>query len=174
MKKNVFLIGFMACGKSTIGKDLALQLNCAFLDTDLLIEKKVKKNIKDFIIENGEIAFRIWENKIVREIIGNTEKSVVATGGGLACSQENIELLKKSGILIFIDAPEELIFKRLKGDSTRPLIANLNDAELKTFISTKLKERKEFYDQATIKIEGKKNTKEIIGEICEKLKLLSL
>lgn len=173
MKKNLFLIGFMACGKSTIGKELASKLNYTFLDTDLLIEKKVKQTIKELILKTDEISFRVLESKVLKGITKNYQKTIIATGGGLPCSDKNLRLLKKNGILVFIDTPEKLIFNRLKDNNSRPLVANLNNSELKSFIALKLAERRLYYEKADILIDGEKNTKEIIEEINEKLKLLA-
>jgi shikimate kinase len=159
----------MGSGKSTIGKYLAeLQIH-PFLDTDLLIEEKIQQNLKDFILESGEISFRLLEREVLREVIDSQQKSVVATGGGLPCFEENTQLLLENGILIFIDTPEEVLFNRLLNDDSRPLIENLNENELKKYISVKLAERRPFYEQAIIKISGDKSINEICIEIQGKL-----
>ena len=162
----------MGSGKSTIGKYLAeLQIH-PFLDTDLLIEEKIQQNLKDFILESGEISFRLLEREVLKEVIDSQQKSVVATGGGLPCFEENAQLLLENGILIFIDTPEEVLFNRLLNDDSRPLIENLNETELKKYISVKLAERRPFYEQASIKISGDKSISEICSEIQDKLELL--
>ena len=162
----------MGSGKSTIGKYLAELQNHPFLDTDLLIEEKIQQNLKDFMLESGEISFRLLEREILKEVIASQQKSVVATGGGLPCFEENITLMLENGILIFIDTPEEVLFNRLLNDDSRPLIENLNETELKKYISVKLAERRPFYEQASIRITGNKSINEICTEINEKLKLL--
>jgi shikimate kinase len=172
MKKHLFLIGFMGSGKSTIGKYLAeLQIH-PFLDTDLLIEEKIQQNLKDFILESGEISFRLLEREVLKEVIDSQQKSVVATGGGLPCFEENTQLLLENGNLVFIDTPEEVLFNRLLNDDSRPLVENLNENELKKYISVKLAERRPFYEQASIKISGDKSINEICSEIQDKLELL--
>ncbi len=162
----------MASGKSSIGKHLAELKNHSFLDTDLLIEEKIQQNLKDFMLESGEISFRLLEREVLKEVIDSQQKSVVATGGGLPCFEENTKLLLENGILVFIDTPEEVLFNRLLNDDSRPLIENLNETELKKYISVKLAERRPFYEQASIKINGDKSINEICTEINEKLKLL--
>ena len=162
----------MASGKSTIGKHLSELQNHPFLDTDLLIEEKIQQNLKDFMLESGEISFRLLEREVLKEVIDSQQKSVVATGGGLPCFEENTKLLIENGILVFIDTPEEVLFDRLLNDDSRPLIENLNETELKKYISVKLAERRPFYEQASIKINGDKSINEICTEINEKLKLL--
>jgi shikimate kinase len=146
--------------------------NHPFLDTDLLIEEKIQQNLKDFILESGEISFRLLEREVLREVIDSQQKSVVATGGGLPCFEENTKLLLENGILIFIDTPEKVLFNRLLNDDSRPLIENLNENELKKYISVKLAERRPFYEQASIKISGDKSINEICIEIQDKLDLL--
>jgi shikimate kinase len=162
----------MACGKSTIGEHLAELQNQPFLDTDLLIEEKIQQNLKDFILESGEISFRLLEREVLREVIDSQQKSVVATGGGLPCFEKNTKLLLENGNLVFIDTPEEVLFNRLLNDDSRPLIENLNETELKKYISVKLAERRPFYEKASIKISGDKSINEICTEINEKSKLL--
>ena len=162
----------MGSGKSTIGKHLAELQNHSFLDTDLLIEEKIQQNLKDFMLESGEISFRLLEREVLREVIDSQQKSVVATGGGLPCFEENTTLMLENGILVFIDTPEEVLFNRLLNDDSRPLIENLNETELKKYISVKLAERRPFYEQASIRITGNKSINEICSEINEKLKLL--
>ena len=162
----------MACGKSTIAEHLAELQNQPFLDTDLLIEEKIQQNLKDFILESGEISFRLLEREVLKEVIDSQQKSVVATGGGLPCFEENTKLMLENGNLVFIDTPEEVLFNRLLNDDSRPLIENLNETELKKYISVKLAERRPFYEQATIKISGDKSISEICIEIQDKLKLL--
>ena len=162
----------MACGKSTIGEHLAELQNQPFLDTDLLIEEKIQQNPKDFILESGEISFRLLEREVLREVIDSQQKSVVATGGGLPCFEENTKLMLENGNLVFIDTPEEVLFNRLLNDDSRPLIENLNETELKKYISVKLAERRPFYEKASIKISGDKSINEICTEINEKSKLL--
>ena len=162
----------MASGKSTIGKHLSELQNHPFLDTDLLIEEKIQQNLKDFMLESGEISFRLLEREVLKEVIDSQQKSVVATGGGLPCFEENTQLLLENGILVFIDTPEEVLFNRLLNDDSRPLIENLNETELKKYISVKLAERRPFYEQANIRITGNKSISEICIEINEKLKLL--
>ena len=162
----------MASGKSTIGKHLSELQNHPFLDTDLLIEEKIQQNLKDFMLESGEISFRLLEREVLKEVIDSQQKSVVATGGGLPCFEENTQLLLENGNLVFIDTPEEVLFNRLLNDDSRPLIENLNETELKKYISVKLAERRPFYEQANIRITGNKSISEICIEINEKLKLL--
>ena len=162
----------MGSGKSTVGKHLAELQNHPFLDTDLLIEEKIQQNLKVFMLESGEISFRLLEREVLKEVIDSRQKSVVATGGGLPCFEENKQLLLENGDLVFIDTPEEVLFNRLLNDDSRPLIENLNETELKKYISVKLAERRPFYEQANIRVTGNKSITEICSEIQDKLELI--
>ena len=162
----------MASGKSTIGKHLSTLLNQPFIDTDLLLEERAQQNLKDFMIESGEISFRLLERKVLKEVIDSQQKSIVATGGGLPCFEGNTKLLLENGILIFIDTPEEVLFNRLLNDNSRPLVADLNESELMPYIKLKLSERRSFYEQANIRITGNKSITEICSEIQDKLELI--
>lgn len=124
------------------------------------------------MLESGEISFRLLEREVLKEVIDSQQKSVVATGGGLPCFEENTKLLLENGDIVFIDTTEEVLFNRLLNDDSRPLIENLNETELKKYISVKLAERRPFYEQASIKISGDKSINEICIEIQDKLKLL--
>jgi shikimate kinase len=162
----------MGSGKSTIGKYLAELQNHPFLDTDLMIEERIQQNLKDFMIESGEISFRLLERKVLKEVIDSQQKSIVATGGGLPCFEGNTKLLLENGILIFIDTPKEVLFNRLSNDNSRPLVADLNESELMPYIKLKLSERRSFYEQANIRITGNKSITEICSEIQDKLELI--
>ena len=164
----------MASGKSSIGKHLSTLLNQPFIDTDLLLEERAQQNLKDFMIESGEISFRLLEREVLKEVIDSQQKLIVATGGGLPCFEENTQLLLENGILIFIDTPEEVLFNRLLNDNSRPLVADLNESKLMPYIKLKLAERLSFYEQATIRIVGDKSIAEICIEIQDKLNLFNL
>ena len=162
----------MGSGKSTIGKHLSTLLNQPFIDTDLLLEERAQQNLKDFMIESGEISFRLLEREVLKEVIDSQQKLIVATGGGLPCFEENTQLLLENGILIFIDTPEEVLFNRLLNDNSRPLVADLNESKLMPYIKLKLAERRPFYEQANIRITGNKSITEICSEIQDKLELI--
>ena len=164
----------MASGKSSIGKHLSTLLNQPFIDTDLLLEERAQQNLKDSMIESGEISFRLLEREVLKEVIDSQQKLIVATGGGLPCFEENTQLLLENGILIFIDTPEEVLFNRLLNDNSRPLVADLNESKLMPYIKLKLAERRSFYEQATIRIVGDKSIAEICIEIQDKLNLFNL
>lgn len=122
MKNNIVLIGFMGCGKTTVGQVLAEQLTYAFLDTDLYIEEKEGMPITDIFKEKGEDYFRNLETSSLKELVDQAEKSVVSSGGGLPLRPENAKLLQKLGFVIYLKVEKETVLERLQGDTTRPLL----------------------------------------------------
>ena len=103
-KENIVLIGMPSSGKSTVGRLLAQMTGCGFIDTDELIEAKIKMSIKDFILLHGEDEFRRVECGIIKEIAGLTGH-VIATGGGVVLKEDNLYALKYNGKIVFIDRP---------------------------------------------------------------------
>ena len=117
---NIYLIGFMACGKTTVGKALAEKLRWGFVDLDEQIEKVEGKRIRDIFEESGESYFRDLERKILHEI--SQEKGyVISLGGGTFCFEENIKCVEKSGISFWLKCPLTEVYNRLKFHCDRPL-----------------------------------------------------
>jgi shikimate kinase len=124
--KNLILIGFMASGKSTIGKLLSKELHWQYLDTDKMIEKKVQLPIREIFARDGENAFREWEALIAKSLL-ELENKVIATGGGLPIKQG--ALLKKAGKILYLKTDAETVFARTENDyAERPLI-NISDPQ---------------------------------------------
>ncbi len=163
---NIYLIGMMGVGKTTIGKQLAQQLNYRFLDTDLIIEQLTKKSINNIFEEEGENYFREIETQVLAET-SNYIKSVIATGGGIVINPQNWSYLHY-GLIIWLDAPIELLVKRLKQDQTRPL---LKDTDMTEKLQTIFEHRKNLYQQADLHIilSEDKNDKIIVQEIIEQI-----
>jgi shikimate kinase len=146
--KNIYLIGYMGSGKSTLGHEFARRIRCRFIDTDQQLERDHQLSIPEIFKQFGEEQFRKWETDLLI-LISKEENLVVATGGGLPCFQNNMELLNNSGITIYLKLSNEAIFDRLsRRRETRPLISNYNDEELKQYIQTSLNNREPFYLQA--------------------------
>jgi shikimate kinase len=146
--ERIFLIGMMGSGKSHWLKQLAKWNKSVGYDLDALIEMNEEKTISEIFSEDGEDYFRKVESKILKWF-KEKKKYVVATGGGAACFQENMDFMKKEGVVIWLDESVEVLVKRLAtSKSTRPLIADLSDQELANFLEQKLVERHPFYKQA--------------------------
>ena len=119
---NVILIGYMGCGKTTIGRKLSYRLRKPFLDTDKQIELKQKCTISEIFEKQGEQAFRDMETDYLKALLEEKCEYVIAVGGGLPLREENQELLHKLGTCFYLDASPDTIYERLKNDTTRPLL----------------------------------------------------
>ncbi len=170
LNKIVYLTGFMATGKSTIGPILSNTLGWSFYDLDEVIESKYNSSIKKIFSEKGEDEFRTIENKVLAELNPN-KNAIVALGGGTMMNQENIDLMKKRGVIVLFETSENEIYHRMKNKMSRPLAIDdngnmLGEKELRNKIKELLQTRKNFYEQADIKI----NTgNELVGNTVDKL-----
>lgn len=122
MKDNIVLIGFMGSGKTTIGTKLARALEYQFLDTDAYIEEEYGNSIKNIFATAGEAKFRSMETQTLNKLKETLHGHVISTGGGMPMLEENAKLLKELGHVIFLKTSKEVIYERLKGDLTRPLL----------------------------------------------------
>jgi shikimate kinase len=160
--KNIYLMGFMGTGKTTVGKMLAERLNRPFIDMDEEIEKRENKTISDIFDENGEQYFRELETVLLLEL-SQKGGMVIATGGGSIVTRGNLEIVRQNGILFALMASPEEILKRTTGNNDRPLL-NVSD-EFDT-IKQLLFERAPFYAKADYIIETTETTpEEVVKEI---------
>ncbi|WP_153641202.1 shikimate kinase [Prolixibacter sp. NT017] len=154
---KIYLIGYMGCGKSTLGRKLAQRLNLCFIDLDKYIEERNFRTIPTIFAEEGEEGFRLCEKKALEEI-ADFENLVVATGGGAPCFFENMELMNRTGATIYIAPPTEILVERLlKSKNERPLIKGKSREELTRFIDENLQKRAPFYEKASLIIRDKHN-----------------
>lgn len=143
-----FLIGFMGSGKSHWGKIWAERHHYNFIDLDDALEQEEQSSVTDIFEKKGEDYFRQKEAIMLRSL-DKHENIIVACGGGTACFFDNISWMKNHGTIVFLEAPPTTILRNiLTQESKRPLVKNLNEAELLFFIEQKLKERSEYYSQA--------------------------
>lgn len=144
MKKNpsnIVLLGFMGCGKTVIGKRLAQMLGYDFVDTDDLVTGYASMSIPHIFEKYGECYFRELEAKAAEEA-AQKDQAVIATGGGIIKNKKNIEMLKITGVLVYLKADSEKIYKNTLNDSTRPL---LQDGDRMENIQRLLTEREPLY-----------------------------
>lgn len=145
----------MGSGKSTQGKKLASLLRMRFVDLDSYIQKQEDKAIQSIFDEEGELHFRNLETKYLKELIEEKNDKVFSLGGGSVCFNNNLELVKKNGILVYIQMPPAALAERLsKSRQRRPLLKNLSPPELISFIESKLSEREKYYLSSHLKING--------------------
>jgi shikimate kinase len=145
-KRNIIVCGFMATGKSSVGKRLAAKLHYQFLDMDSLIEEETGMTIPQIFSSQGEPAFRALESRMVERIAGWTGY-VVATGGGTIVNPQNLETLKRCGVVISLTADIRTILLRSGKGDTRPLLQGENKSER---IRQLMEKREPFYAQADI------------------------
>jgi shikimate kinase len=145
----------MGSGKTTLGKKLASLMNLPFIDLDRYIETKEKDTIADLFEKKGEKVFREIESICLEEILLQKQPAVVSLGGGTICFHSNLEKVKKNGTLIYIDLPPKVLAERIKnGKTKRPLLQNVAAQDMLDFVERKLEERKKFYNQAHIIVNG--------------------
>ncbi|MGQ7869629.1 shikimate kinase [Sunxiuqinia sp. sy24] len=151
---KVFLIGYMGCGKSTMGRNLSDQLKIPFVDLDKYIEQKYFKAIPQIFSEEGEAEFRKKEQIALKEV-AEFEEVIVATGGGAPCFFNNMEVMNQAGLCVFLDvATEELADRLIHSKTERPLIKGKSRDELVTFIEESLSGRRPFYEKAKCILRG--------------------
>ena len=151
---KIFLIGFMGCGKSTLGKKLAAKMSYEFIDLDHQLEKELGMSIGQYFAEHGEAVFREQEKKTLQGYAypGNV---VVATGGGAPCYFDNMDWMNQNGTTVYISLAPAALAKRLEsGKDKRPLLKDLTEEEMIAFIEGKLAEREGFYQAAQIIANG--------------------
>ena len=164
-KTNLYLIGMMGAGKTTIGRKLANRLSYRFLDTDALIEQTAKKPITQIFAEEGEAVFRQLETQVLAQVAKHT-RVVIATGGGIITQQMNWSYLRH-GVVIWLDVPVPVLMSRLSNDTHRPLLKDVEpNIELSEKLKSLLEARGDRYAQADIRIayEGRS-----VGRTCDRI-----
>ena len=166
---QIFLIGFMGSGKTTVGKRLAQRLNLPFIDTDHLIEQRSGLTIEQIFGQQGEEQFR----KLEQEAIAGLGKgsAVIACGGGLPCFNGLIGELKQRGTVSYLEAEIPELIRNLDNEQlTRPLLKDLSPADMEKAIAERLRQRKPVFEQAHLRIAiGKKTIEEIVDTIVSQL-----
>ena len=150
----IFIIGYMCAGKTTIGNQLAARLNFSFLDFDELIEKASGYSISGYFEKYGEMAFREEERRVLLSHLDDN-LTVIATGGGTPCYSDNMALMNKKGVTVFIDVSTGTVVERLSGNlAGRPLLKDIPPDKLTGFVSSHLQARREYYNRAKIRVDG--------------------
>jgi shikimate kinase len=151
---RIILIGFMGSGKTHWGKQVAHRLQLPFFDLDEEVVKAENKTVADIFAESGEEYFRMKEKDILEQLVEDNESMVLSCGGGTPCFFNNIDFMKKYGIVVWLNTHVEVLLQRLlKEKLKRPLIKDIDDHELRTYIIRKLNERRMYYEQADVVID---------------------
>lgn len=140
----------MGCGKTTIGRKLAVRLGYRYIDTDYQIEKEEGQRIKEIFAIKGEPYFRELETNLLRRLqpVSNT---VIATGGGILLTPGNLELVKQIGKTVYLRAGLDDIYERITRNNKRPVV--IQNGDLYQTIESMLEKRQVFYEQADYTID---------------------
>ena len=156
MVKNyiIYVLGFMGSGKTTAGKKLASHLGWSFLDLDKKIEEHSGKTIPEIFSNNGENYFRKIESGLLKSL-EYPSNIVISTGGGTPCYNDNMDYMLKTGLTLYLKlTPQQLNSRLSESKGERPLIKDLDQQELQSFIEKKLADREKWYNRSDIIIEG--------------------
>lgn len=145
--ENIVLIGFMGCGKSTVGRELHQRLGYPLLDMDQVIEKRAGRSIARIFEEQGESTFRDMETGLLRELVDpDSPRRIISTGGGAVVRPENRNLLRKLGYVVWLQAPPSVILDRTSKNRARPLLVTEDPAAR---IRQLLQEREPLYQETS-------------------------
>jgi shikimate kinase len=163
--KHLFLIGYMGCGKTTLGKKLAKQLQVPHYDTDKMIEQTEQQTIEAIFREKGENHFRQQEKQLLN-LIQHLPCGVISTGGGFPVFNNNIAVMKQIGLVFYLQRNAKELFQRLKQSNfqKRPLLNTINsDEKILKYIENDLFEREKIYAQANCILErNKQNIEDLL------------
>jgi shikimate kinase len=167
--RNIALIGFMGTGKSCVGRMVAAHLFFEFVDTDTMIESRACRSIAEIFAQAGETTFRALEKQAVAEL-AKTDKTVIATGGGLSANAENLASLKEHALVVCLWASPEVIWERVRSQSHRPLLQHPNPTAR---IAELLAIREPFYRQADVLINTElRSVKEVAQHVLHQFHLV--
>ena len=151
-RNNLYLVGFMGTGKTTIGRELSKVMGRKFLDTDQVLEKRFGKSVNDIFAEDGEETFRKAERELAVEL-SQTENKVIGTGGGTIMDPISLQAFQGSGLLLRLYTRETNLIGRLKRTSKRPLLAGETPEEVEKKIRKLLAEREVIYGKINLRLE---------------------
>lgn len=150
---NLVLIGFMGCGKTTLGRSLSLHSGYEFLDMDAEIERQAGMPITEIFHRCGEARFRELEHAFLQSLSAK-ENLILSTGGGIVLNPANMAILKQFGTVVFLSPPTDVLLKRLSDDVTRPLIAHKAPSEILELYRQRLPLYRQYAD---ITLDGSEN-----------------
>ena len=167
MRENIFLIGFMGAGKSTIAKALCRELQMQLVEMDARIVEEQGMSINDIFAQYGEDHFRDIESQLILTL-GEEGNTIVSCGGGVVVRPRNIEFMKKSGKVVFLSATPETIYERVKNSTDRPI---LNGHMNEEYMAELMEKRRALYEAAAdIRIDTDGKSRSVIcKEIIESL-----
>ncbi|MBI9054096.1 MAG: AAA family ATPase [Bacteroidales bacterium] len=153
---RIFLVGFMASGKTTVGKKMANRLGLKFVDLDVFIEEKYNTTIRSIIYNEGQDVFREKEREALNSVISENKSAVISTGGGTPYYFDNMEKMKNAGETLYIEVDiPTLVDRLLNSKKDRPLIWGKSKADLTIYAKELFERRQELYNKAKYKVNGK-------------------
>lgn len=161
--RRIVILGFMACGKTTVGEELARQLNCGFVDLDSFIGDRQGRSVADIITQDGEVTFRELETLALRDVLQDRQVHVIALGGGAWVVPANRTIVALYDCLtVWLDTPFDTCWQRIESGKTARPLAPDREAGRKRF-----EERRDFYALAERRIEVE--AEDSIERVVEKL-----
>ncbi len=154
---TIFLIGYMGCGKTTLGAALAAEMAVPFVDLDDYIEEQCEASIVSVFKKVGEKGFREIEQRALAQVAASAGGSIVACGGGTPLYGNNMELMNSLGLTIWLTTSPERIAARLtlpEQKAKRPLIASMADGEILDYVKRELDRRAPIYGQAQLRFDS--------------------
>lgn len=138
VKSNIFLIGFMGTGKTTVSRSLSELLGYEEIDTDARITRRQHRSIPEIFESSGEQAFRDMETELLREL-GKERHKIISCGGGMALRQENVKLMQEHGVVVLLTAEPETILARVQGSDERPILnGNMNVSYIQELMAERI------------------------------------
>ena len=169
---RICIIGMPGCGKTKIGKRLSELTDMLFIEIDTLIERHFDLSVTDIFETHGEHRFREVEKVMLKEAM-KYENAVISTGGGLPCFFDNLKVIKQNSFSVYLKLTEDLLIQRLTNTGElkkRPLFSNLNEEEVKVYLSKTLKERDSYYKQADLILNANDTFENICNSILDNMK----
>ncbi len=163
----IFLVGYMACGKSTIGRKLNKKLNVKLYDTDKEIVVAEGTSVAEIFDTKGEEYFREVENKVIKSLIDNNVDAVISTGGGAPIWGDNMQMMNEAGLTIYLSRTADNIARRISqhGREKRPKLRGLSDSELIEVMQKGIAERDDRYREARLVIEANEYSDDMIIDV---------
>lgn len=160
----IILVGFMGCGKTTVGRELARRTGAPALDADAVVEAREGRTIAQMFEKDGEPYFRELERRVLAELCKEGGPGILCTGGGAVLDERNVETMRAAGTIVWLRATPESIARRIADDRSRPL---LKGGATPASIAARLEPRLPLYERAadfTVDTDGKG-----IGELCDEI-----
>jgi len=164
-KKPFVLLGMMGCGKSHIGRVLSEKMGLRFVDMDALIEKQENASIAELFDTKGEAYFRDLEADLLGDLLGQ-EDILISSGGGVVLREDNRDAIQACAFSIWIKSDVDILFERLRHDSTRPLLRSDN---LRERLTTLINERCSLYSIADIHVENNQNGEDAVLSVVDEI-----